>query len=167
MRPLLFAILALALSGCGGYKLGPTNGDPAGARSVSIRPFSNDTIEPRLIEYVSNSLRKQIQQDGTFRLETHGDGDLIVSGSIMEFHRSELSVQTTDVITPRDYNLVLIAHITAFNPITGKTNLSRNVTGRTSIRVGSDLSNSERQAIPLLADDLARNAVSLLANPVW
>ncbi len=167
MRSILIAILAFALTGCAGYKLGPTNGDPAGSRSISVRPFSNETIEPRLVEYVSNSLRKHIQSDGTYTLETHGSGDLILTGSIIEFHRGELSVQTTDVITPRDYNLILIANIVAYNPITGKTNLNRNVTGRTSIRVGNDLSNAERQAIPLLADDLARNAVSLLANPVW
>ncbi len=167
MRSYLFAILALALSGCAGYKLGPTNGAPAGSRSVSVMPFANQTIEPRLVEYVSNSLRKQIQQDGTYALETHGSGDLILRGKITQYLRSELSVLPTDVITPRDYNLVLVAEVTVIDSSTGKTNLNRSVSGRTSIRVGSDLSSAERQAAPLLADDLARNAVSLLANPVW
>ena len=167
MRTYLFAILAIALSGCAGYKLGPTNGDPAGSRSVQVMPFENQTIEPRLIEYVSNSLRKQIQQDGAYTLETHGRGDLVISGKITQYYRSELSVQNADVITPRDYILLLTAHVVVYDPVSGKTNLNRIVTGRTSIRVGNDLSNAERQAAPLLADDLARNTVSLLANPAW
>jgi hypothetical protein len=41
------------------------------------------------------------------------------------------------------------------------------VSGRTYIRIGNDQSSSERQAIPLLADDVARHAVSLLVDGDW
>src|SRR5436190_2088640 len=83
--------LVLILSGCAGYQLGPTNGKPAGTQSVQINPFQNKTVEPRLADYVSNSMRKHLQQDGTFKLDTHDDGDIIVNGVITLFHRSELS----------------------------------------------------------------------------
>ena len=85
MRLFLAAILALLLAGCAGYKLGPVTTDPAGSRSVQIRPFVNRTTEPRVTEYVSESLRKHIQKDGTFRLETQEAGDIIVSGEIIRF----------------------------------------------------------------------------------
>ena len=55
----------------------------------------------------------------------------------------------------------------ARDPVSGKTNLNRAVQGRTYIRVGNDLASTEREAIPNLADDLARNAVSLLVDGPW
>jgi len=170
MRPVFFllaTVFSLVFVGCAGYKLGPTNGETAGSKSIQINPFLNQTLEPRLSDYVSLSLRKRVQQDGTFRLETHGGGDIVVTGVITAFIRGELSFQPTDVLTPRDYTLALTAQITAIDRSTGKTNLNRAVTGRTTIRVGADLSSAERQAAPLLADDLARNAVSLLADGAW
>jgi len=41
------------------------------------------------------------------------------------------------------------------------------VTGSTLIRVGTDLASSERQALPLLAGDLARNVAALLVDGSW
>jgi len=53
MKGLFFAcVLALAAGGCAGYRLGPTNGQAAGARSVQIDPFVNKTVQPRLGDYV-------------------------------------------------------------------------------------------------------------------
>jgi hypothetical protein len=160
-------ILALALAGCAGYKLGPTNGMAAGSRSIGLRPFRNQTREPRVTEYLSISMRKQLLQDGTFRLETAGSPDIRVSGVIMRFDRTGLSFTTNDVLTPQEYTLTLVAHVVAVNVNTGKTNLSRDVQGVTYIRVGNDQSTAERQAIPLLTDSLARNAVSLLVDGTW
>src|SRR5580658_6900826 len=98
MRRALLSILALTLAGCAGYKLGPTNGIPAGSRSVQIRPFANKTREPRVTEYVAISMRKLLQQDGTYRLETSGRPDILVSGEITQFARTGLSYQTNDVL---------------------------------------------------------------------
>jgi len=167
MRLVLILCLAVFWAGCMGYKLGPTNGLPAGSRSVEVRSFVNKTKEPRVTESLAASLRKQFQQDGSFRLETSGRGDILVTGVITKFNRSGLSYQTNDVLTPQSYTLTMSAHVLAINVNTGKTNLDRNVSGRTYIRIGNDQSSAERQAIPLLADDLARNAVSLLVDGDW
>ena len=167
MRPLLLFCLAAFLAGCAGYKLGPTNGLPAGSRTVEVRSFVNKTKEPRITEYLANSLRKQLQQDGSFRLETSGRGDILVTGEIRRFDRTGLSYQNNDVLTPQEYTLTLVAHVLAINVNTGKTNIDKAVLGRTYIRIGNDQSSAERQAIPLLADDLARNAVSLLVDGDW
>lgn len=163
---LVFGV-SVALTSCAGYKLGPSNGEPAGSKSIQINSFINQTLEPRLSEYINSSMRKRVQQDGTFQLETQGGSDIVVSGVITEFKRGELAYQPGDVLTPRDYTLTLHAQITAIERRTGKTNVNRSVIGRTAIRIGADLPSAERQAIPLLADDLARNAVSLLADGAW
>ena len=152
-------LLLLALTGCG-YRLGPTNGERAGARSVQINPFENKTIEPRLIEAVSFALRKQLQQDGTYRLNTAGDGDIVMTGAIVTYERHSLSFQPRDAITPRDYRLTITAQVTARERATGKVLLDRKVTGHSDIRVGPDLSSAEREALPLVAADLARNTTA-------
>jgi outer membrane lipopolysaccharide assembly protein LptE/RlpB len=167
MRPLLLIILALALAGCAGYKLGSTNGLPAGSRSVKVNPFANRTHEPRVTEYLGASLRRQLQQDGTFRLETSDGGDILLTGEIIRFDRTGLSYQTNDVLTPQESTLTLVAHIVARESHSGKVDLDRNVQGRTYIRLGNDQSSAEREAIPMLTDDLARNAISLLVDGNW
>ena len=164
MRSLLLFLVAVLLAGCAGYKLGPTNGLPAGSRSVEVKSFVNKTKEPRITEYLAASLRKQFQQDGSYRLETSGRGDILITGVINRFDRSGLSYQNNDVLTPQEYTLGLMAHVVAINVNTGKTIFSRDVFGRTYIRLGNDQSSAERQAIPLLTDDLARNAVSFVVD---
>ena len=164
---LLLCLLAALFTGCAGYKLGPTGGQIAGARSVQVNPFVNQTIEPRLVEALTHALRKQIQQDGTFRLNTRNDGDIILTGTILRYDRESISVRATDALTPRDYRLTIVAHITARERATGKVLLDRELAGRTDVRAGADLFSAERQGIPLAADFLATSATSLLADGPW
>jgi hypothetical protein len=163
----LILVPAFFLAGCAGYQLGPTNGLVAGEKSVQINSFANETLEPRLSEPITLEVRKRVQQDGTYKLATHGDGDLIVNGIITSYDRGGISFQPNDVLTVRDYNLTITAHIVAIDRGTGKTNVNQLVKGRTVVRVGNDLSSAERQAIPLVAADLARNAVSAIADGTW
>lgn len=158
---------AAVLTGCAGYKLGPTNGVAAGARSVQVVPFQNHTAEPRLIDALSTALRRGLLQDGTYRLDTQGDGDVILTGIITKFDRQGVSFQPNDIVTVRDYYLTLSAHITAKERGTGKVLVDRDVTGRATIRVGNDQTSAELRAIPILAGDIARKAASLLADGTW
>jgi len=168
-RPLSIAALAavLALAGCAGYRLGPIGGATAGSRSVQVDFFKNETQEPRLLEAVNSALRKRLQQDGTLRLDTRGTGDIVMTGALVKFERDGVSFQPGDVITARDFNLRLTARIKAVERASGKVLLDREVRGRTTVRAGSDLPSAERQAIPLLAEDLARNATTLLVDGSW
>jgi hypothetical protein len=160
-------VLALALAGCAGYRLGPTNGDLAGARSIQINPFANQTLEPGLVDYVMSSLRNDLQHDGTFRLDTQQHGDIVLTGVITSYSRSALSVQPTDVLTAVDYQITMTARITARDRITGKIIVDKPVTGTTMLVAGNDLTSAERQAIPLLAEDFARRATALLVDGTW
>ncbi len=163
-RVFLLIILAAALAGCMGYRLGPTNGLPAGCRTVEVRSFVNKTRDPRVSEYVAGAMRREIQRDGSDQLEPSGRGDILLSGEITGLERSGVSYTTNDGLTPQEYTIVLTAHIIAVNINSGHTNLNRNVLGRTYIRLGNDQSSAEREAIPMLAADLAQNAVSLLVD---
>lgn len=165
---IFLSLLGLAIfSGCAGYRLGPSGGFAAREKSIQIHPFLNQTTEPRLTDAVSFQLRKEIQRDGTYQLSTHGDADIFVSGVITNYNRHALSYDRTDTLTARDYRLSITAMVTARERSTGKTLLDQSVTGYTLIRVGSDITSTERQALPLLAQDLAKNVTSLLADGSW
>jgi hypothetical protein len=164
---LLLGLLALGLSGCAGYRLGPTAGVAAGEKSVQVMPFSNQTLEPRLGEAITAQMRKELQRDGTYRLATHDDGDIIVSGVVISYLRIPLSFQPSDALTVTDYSVKLTALVTARERTTGKVLLNQRVTGSTLVIVGSNLTSAERQAQPLLAADFAKNATALLVDGSW
>lgn len=168
-RAWLLAAWACAplLAGCAGYALGPSNGATAGAQSVQIEPFVNKTLMPRLNDYVMESLRQRLQRDGTYRVDTHDEGDIILSGEITEFRRNQLTVQPTDVITALDYEIVVTARVRAKERFTGKIVFDKTITGRTSLRSGPDQASAERQVLPLIADDLSRKATHLLVDGTW
>lgn len=167
--PGLFFLCAVALmfSGCAGYKLGPTDGSRAGSRTIQLSPFSNQTMQPRLGDAVTSALRRNVQRDGTHRLATSDSADIVVTGVLTHYNRRELSFLPNDVLTASDFRVNVKAHVTARDRSSGKIILDQEVSGYTLIRVGSDLASAERQALPLLADDLAKNIVALLVDGTW
>lgn len=167
LQTLLALGATLLLAGCTGYRLGPTSGQIASERSVQIVPFVNRTDEARLADAVTTALRKELQRDGTFRLATRQPGDVVVSGVLTRYERREISLVADDVATALDYNVSLTAQITARERNTGKVLFDQPVTSHTLIRVSPDLTNTERQALPLLATELARRVTALLADGSW
>ena len=159
--------LGLALSGCAGYRVGPTNALSAGEKSVQVVPFANQTLEPRLGDAMTSALRKELQRDGTYKVATHDPGDIVVSGAIMQYNRSAQSFVATDVITPRDYRVSLTTQVTARERATGKVLLNKAFTGNTLLRVATDLTSADREALPLLATDVARQVTTSLADGSW
>lgn len=159
--------VSVGLTGCAGYRLGPSNGQVAGEKSIQIIPFTNHTPEPRIGDDVTAALRKQVQHDATFRLATHEAGDIVVTGVLTRYSREELSIVPNDVTAAQDFRIQLTAQVTARDRNTGKVLLDQPVSGYTLIRVYSDLTSTERQAWPLLATDLATHLVALLADGNW
>ena len=170
MRPLKFFVLcalALSLAGCAGYHLGPVNGETAGEKSIEVLPFNNQTLQPRLGDTVTQALRERLQTDGTYHVATHGEGDIVVTGVITRYQRRGLSYLNNDVTTTDNYRVNVTVHVVARERATGKVLLDKNVTGYTLVRVGTDLADAERQAQPLLAEDLARSITELLTEGAW
>jgi hypothetical protein len=158
--------LVSLLAGCAGYTLGPTNGVVAGEKKIQITPFLNHTLEPRLGDAVTTAVRQNIQRDGTYRLATRGDADIVVTGVLTKYYRHELNFEPHDVLTVQDYRVSVTAQITARNLATGNTT-NWTSTAYTLVRVGSDLTSSERQAMPVLADELAKNVTDSLVDGSW
>ena len=164
---LLFILSFGMLTGCGGYVAGPTNGLPAGAQSVRAEFFKNETLEPRLVVAVNRALKRNLQQDGTYALETQGNADLVVTGELTEFLRSGVSYTPGDSLSVKDYSMSLTAHIKVTRPSTGEVVYEGDITGNSTVRVGNDLTAGQRQAVPIIADHLARQATSLIVDGKW
>jgi hypothetical protein len=164
--PVLGAFVLL-LAGCSAYHLGPANKAIAGERTVEVAPFNNQTLQPRLGDAITQNLREQLQQDGTFRLATSEPGDIVVTGLIKAYTRVGLSYLNTDAITPQDFRVEVVVHVTARDRASGKLLIDKDVKGHTLVNIGSDLASSEREALPLLAEDLNRNITELLTEGSW
>jgi hypothetical protein len=164
----LAALLVTSFAtGCAGYRLGPTNPELTAGKRIQVNLFQNQTLEPNLPEAIHYALRRQLQQDGSYRLATRSDGDVVVRGIILTYDRAPLAFQPTDVVTVTDFEVRLVVRLTAHERTSGRLLIEREVAGRTSVRVVSDLPSAERQALPLLAADWSRNATSLLTEGSW
>jgi hypothetical protein len=170
MRFLKFPALlaaAILLAGCAGYHLGPVNGESAGDKTVEVLPFNNQTLQPRLGDAVTQALRERLQADGTYRL-ANSSGDIVVTGEITSYTRIGMSFANSDVLTPSNYRVEIEAIVTARERATGKLLLdNKKLKGYTFVNIGSDLASAERQAMPLLAQNLAQNVTQTLAEGAW
>jgi len=170
MRFPFASILCLAaglLAGCAGYHLGPANDLLAGDKTIEVLPLNNLTLQPRLGDAVTQALREHLQTDGTYHLTTHRGSDLVLTGVISRYYREGLSFLTTDVATTSNYRIGIVAHVKVRDTESGKLLLDKDINGFTLVNVGSDLASSERQSLPLLADDLARNITIALTEGGW
>lgn len=166
-RLILAGSILIGLCGCAGYRLGPSTGVSAGEKTIQIVPASNRTLEPRLGDAVTSALRKEIQRDGTYRLVTSGTADIIVTCELFRYNRNEVSFVPGDIVTARDYRVSLSASVNVKDSSTGKTILARELTGNTLMRLGADLPSVERQSLPTLAADLARQITAAIADGTW
>ena len=166
-RAALFLAVATLVAGCASYRVGPVNPAIPAGQSVEVGLFQNATPQPGLSESINASIRRELQRDGTFELATGDDGDVLLTGNITHYRRSAVSFQPRDILSVRDFEVELITRIRAADRATGRVLLDRELTGRTTIRLGGDLASAKRQALPLLANDLAKKTVALLAEGEW
>jgi len=166
-RAATFLAAAMMATGCASYRLGPVNPAIPAGQAIEVGLFQNATPHPGLTESVNASIRRELHRDGTFELATADDGDVLLTGNITAYRRSAVSFQPRDILSVRDFEVELVTRIRAADRVTGKVLIDRELTGRTTVRLGGDLASAERQALPLLANDLAKKVVALLAEGEW
>ncbi len=164
---LRLALLAM-LTGCAGYHVGSVGGTliPAG-KSLEILPFNNQTLQPRLGDALTQATRERIHTDGSYRLATGEAADVVVSGTIVRYGREGLNFLSTDTATPENYRVGLVVHIVVRDRVSGKLLLEKDLKPHTLVHIGTDLASAERQSLPLMAEDFARDLISLLSESSW
>ena len=165
-RPTLVALLlALPLAAGCAYSLGPTNQRVAGAQTIAIDPFPNQTTEPQLTDLVVTALRREVQRDGTFSLSSRGSADVVVTGTLISYGRLPIGSKRNDVLTPTVYDVKITAHVKAMRGT--ETVYDGDISGTAQVAFNSELNNAESANNPVAAENLARNLISAIANGSW
>jgi hypothetical protein len=160
------ALLAFSLGGCAGYHIGPVQ--PyylRGIHSLAVPTFKNDTLIPRISVLVTDTVIKQFQQDGTYRIASEDDADAILKAEISRVTRAPARSVRGNVLATSEFSLVLRIRYSLISRSTGKVLVPPTETyGATTFFVGPDITTDERQALPLAAEELSVNLVSQLSE---
>jgi hypothetical protein len=158
-------LLLLSLGGCAGYHLGPIQ--PYYLRSVhklAVPTFDNKTLVPRISVLITDTVIKQLQQDGTYQIVGDDEADATLHGEITHITRAPLRSVLGNVLATLEFNLSLRVRYSVIDK-SGKTlSPPSDVIGTTSFFVGPDITSDERQALPLAAEELATHLVSQLSE---
>jgi hypothetical protein len=159
------AFACLFLGGCLGYHIGPVK--PYYLRDVhtiAVPTFRNKTLVPRIEVLVTDTVIKQLQQDGTFKIASDNNADATLTGQITRIDRVPARSVRGNVLATTEFNLrmevryrVAARDGTALVP-------NGSATGTTSFFVSTDVTTDERQALPLATEDLASQLVTQLSE---
>jgi outer membrane lipopolysaccharide assembly protein LptE/RlpB len=155
----------LLLTGCLGYHVGPVK--PSVLRDVhgiAVPTFENKTLLPRIEVLITDSVIKQLQQDGTYRIANENNADAILKAEISEIIRTPARSLRGNVLATTEFNLAMHVKYKLETPSGTVLMPSTEVVGTTSFFVGEDVTTDERQALPLAAEELAIHLVTQLSE---
>lgn len=168
---LILPFAALVLSSCAGYHVGPIKPTRmAKVNTIAVPSFKNETLLPRVEVLLANVLIKQFQQDGTYKIVRDNDADVIVQGHLEQIVRNPARSVRGNVLLTREYILTLRCRYDVTDRRTGARLYSSSANGQTSFfvtgtdTIASDLTQDERQAFPIAAEQLAKDIVSHLSE---
>jgi lipopolysaccharide assembly LptE-like protein len=165
LKASLATVLCLALGGCLGYQIGPVK--PYYLRDVhtiAVPTFKNRTLVPRIEVLVTDTVIKQLQQDGTFQIAGGDKADATLNGEISQIRRLPARSVRGNVLATTEFALTLSVRYS----LTGRNGEQlappSDAIGTTSFFVSSDVTTDERQALPLATEDLATRLVSRISE---
>ena len=157
-------MFCLAFCGCLGYHVGPVK--PYYLRDVhtiAVPTFKNRTLVPRIEVLVTDTVIKQLQQDGTFQIVSGDKADATLGGEIFSIIRTPARSLKTNVLATTEFSLALTVKYSLTGRY-GEQLAASQAVGTTSFFVSSDVTTDERQALPLATEDLATRLVSQLSE---
>ncbi len=153
------------LTGCAGYHLGEAK--PAYMKdmhTIFIPVFRNNTLLPQVEGLVTDTVARQFQQDGTYTLTTREAADAVLNCTIERVTRTPERSVTGNVLLTSEFDLSLVVSYQLVDRRTNKVLDSGQANGTTSFFVGNDVTQDERQALPIAAEQLAVRLVSSVAR---
>ena len=158
MRTLQAAILAfaaLAFGGCA-YPFGDARPSMMrGITTLSVPTSKNKTLEPNVEGLLADTIIKQLQTDGTYKIDYTDRADAIVYTTLEEVVRTPARAVRGNVLATSEYLFTTTIRYEVVDRATGKQLMMGTVNGRTSFFVTADLQTDEIQALPLAFSDAA------------
>lgn len=170
MRTTGLLLLGLLLAGCANYKMGNT---PKGAGLTNVRLLyvptaQNETDETAVPGPVTNAILQEIDRDGTFRHARKDECDAILEVTVKRIERSAIRQSTAQFLTTLQFQLLLTLEYRLYDVKEKKEIIPKTlVVGTTTFFVQGDQTESQRQALPLAAQNAAQNLITALANRGW
>ncbi len=156
-------LLSVFLFGCAGYHVGPVT--KTSFHSIAVPMFRNQTLRPQLEAQISNAIIQRLQQDGSVKIEPQSRADAVLIGTVERYDRIALRSLRTDTGIPREFRISITVRVEARDRRTGETVLkSTEVEGTSDVFIGEDQQSAEYQALPLVADDIAKRVAGLLVE---
>jgi hypothetical protein len=166
VKAIFAAVFAcFVLGGCLGYHIGPVK--PYYLRDVhtiAVPTFENKTLLPHVEVLVTDTVIKQLQQDGTFQIARGGDGDATLKAEITRIDRLPARSVRGNVLRTTEFNLAMRLKYTLVARDGTTLVPHAEVAGTTSFFVSADVTTDERQALPLATLDLATRLVTQLSE---
>ncbi len=157
-------LIATLFAGCG-YKLGEIRPTPMrSVRTLGVPTFKNNTYEPRVEVLLADTLIKQLQQDGTYSIVSDNTADAIVYCTLRSITRRSLRSVQNNVLATSEFEIVLEVNYQVVDRVTGFVLMEGRARGDSSFFANNDLQTTERQAIPVAANELAVDLTSQLAE---
>ncbi|MCB1230455.1 MAG: hypothetical protein KDN19_09330 [Verrucomicrobiae bacterium] len=182
----LCAAALAGMTGCAGYQMGSVKPTPyADIERIHVPTFENETLEPRSAAIVTNSVIKLLQEDGTYEITSKEKADAILVGKISRIERRQLRAAELDTLKTTEMKLFIVVEWSLVDPTTGQklgyasardldeTNVESSsnlrqrpgrVVGQTIQFLDPNFQLSERNAIPLAAEDAAKQLAGQLCN---
>jgi Lipopolysaccharide-assembly len=165
LKALFVTLFCFALGGCLGYHVGPVK--PYYLRdvhSIAVPTFKNHTLVPRIEVLVTDTIIKQLQQDGTFQITNGDKADATLTGEIERITRAPARSVRGNVLATTEFSLALVVKYSVTGR-DGKQLVSpTDAIGTTTFFVSSDVTSDERQALPLATEDLASRLVTQVSE---
>ena len=165
MKKFFTAAFCLCLSGCLGYHIGGVK--PyylKEVETIAVPTFKNETLIPHIDSLVTNTVIKQFQQDGTFKIVNQGNADAILKAEITRISRSPARSLVGNVLATTEFNLSMHVRYRLVGRDGHLLGPPGEAVGTTSFFVGTDVVTDERQALPLATEELATRLVSQLSE---
>ncbi|WP_438483477.1 LPS assembly lipoprotein LptE [Oleiharenicola lentus] len=151
--------LCFALSGCAGYQLG--TGSTPQFSTLFIAPVKSEALIPQAQVLVTTQLREAIIRDSRVKLVDSPDSaDATLHISLIGYDRAIAVARSDDTGLARRFDVSLRAQATLTDNRTKKDYfLQRPLLAKRGVFTDSGLVPSEYQAMPLLAEQLAKETV--------
>lgn len=161
-RSIALLPLFFLFSGCLGYRIGPIQPTfMEGVHTIAVPTVRNETLIPRAEVLVSDTIIRQIQEDGTYKVASSDrTADAILECEIQQLVRRPARTVIGDVQATEEFEMTLVIHYRVIRMATGAVVDDRTTNGTTTFFVSGDVNEDERQAIPLAAQNAATHIVA-------
>lgn len=151
------SLAALGLSGCAGYQLG-TGSSPKFA-TLYVAPVTTEALIPQARELVTTQVREAFLKDGRVKLvDSPTEAEAVLHIALTGYDRVVAVSRPDDTGLARRFDVSLRAAATLTNERAKEAYFTRRpLTATRGVFTDSGLVPSEYQALPLLAEQLAKD----------